>query len=489
MAVIDTGSDTAGKANVDSAFNLRVNTPGYSSTGVPVGGGPENGPAMFSENDAGTATGTRSVISPETDDDFRLRVVSDMIFDTEIFNYAAQNTGKHTLLNTTLTASFGATGLLTNAAGTGGVNTGLTFGTYATFPLLGAAVLYFEFMLSLTQQPPTNTVVNFGAFTRGAATGYVPTDGAYFQLENGLWQGVLMINGVPTYVPLAAAAMAYTEGNVRQYIVSIHPRHVEFWVNNILVGAAVVPVAQGIPFLSSAQPLSLSHSIIGGNASIVDFRVLLKNYTVSMGGFQVADDFGAIGNRMYGSYQGLSGGTMGSLAQMPNGLGVAPTVALPTNSSAAAQQVGLGGQVWETDTLAVLTDGIICSFQVPAASTSVAGRRLRVTGVKIDSFVQVTLTGGGYNAVWSLAFGHTAVSLATGEAAATKAPRRLPLGSNAVAANAAALTQLATIFLDMSASPVYVNPGEFIQAVKKKVGTAPSAGVIAHTIAIIASWE
>ena len=38
-------------------------------------------------------------------------------------------------------------------------------------------------------------------------------------------------------------------------------------------------------------------------------------------------------------------------------------------------------------------------------------------------------------------------------------------------------------------NPVYVNPGEFVAVVKKKVGTAPSAGVVAHTITYDYSWE
>lgn len=486
MAVIDSGTSAAGKANVDADFNLRVNTPGYDATGVSVGGGPENGPAMFSENDAGTATGARSVVSPETDDDFRLRVVSDLVYDTEIFNYAAQNTGKHTLATSLFTATFSTTGLLTNAAGTGAATSGLTFGTYATFPLFGASVLYFEFELGLTQQPPSNTIVNFGGYQRGASTAYTPLDGAYFQLENGVWQGVLMNNGVPTTVALPPTAMAYTAGEVRQYIVAIHTQNVEFWVNNVLVGQIPAPSANGIPFLSGAVPASLSHSVVGGPADILDFRVNLRGYTVSVGGYQVADTLGAIGNRIYGSYQGLSGGTMGSLASF--GLSSNPAPAVPTQTTANLG-AGLGGQFWETDTLVVNTDGIISSYQVPAASVSFAGRRLRVTGVKIDSFIQTTLTGGGYNAVWTLAFGHTAVSLATVESTTAKAPRRLPLGANSVAANAAALTQLATISIDLCGADVYVNPGEFIQTTKKKVGTAPSAGVVAHIIAFTFDWE
>ena len=58
----------------------------------------------------------------------------------------------------------------------------------------------------------------------------------------------------------------------------------------------------------------------------------------------------------------------------------------------------------------------------PCGTVSVQGRRLKISGVRISSFVQTALTGGGYNTAFSLAFGHTAVSLATPEATSTKAP-------------------------------------------------------------------
>lgn len=195
---------------------------------------------------------------------------------------------------------------------------------------------------------------------------------------------------------------------------------------------------------------------------------------------------GTVGNRKYGSYQGLSGGTMGSLASYANSAN--PTAAVPTNTTSTVL-TALGGQGWETDTLAVTTDGIIMSYQNPAATVNVQGRRLRLSGIKIDSFVQTALTGGGYNAQLSLCFGHTAVSLATAEAAAAKAPRRIALGSYSVASGAVALTQFPTIEVDLRGAEIYINPGEFIAVAKKKIGTAPSAGVISWTFTPIYSWE
>jgi len=205
---------------------------------------------------------------------------------------------------------------------------------------------------------------------------------------------------------------------------------------------------------------------------------------VRLGGALIAGQ--AFGNRIYGSYQGMGGGTMGSLANYANSAN--PTAAVPTNTTAALG-TGLGGQFWETATLAANTDGIICSYQVPTPTVNVQGRRLVVKRVKIDSYIQTALTAGGFNEQWTIAFGHTSLSLATTEATAAKAPRRVVLGSRSVAATAAALTQLSTIELDLSAAPIYVNPGEFFAIVKKIVGTAGSAGTIAHTIAVVFDWE
>lgn len=46
----------------------------------------------------------------------------------------------------------------------------------------------------------------------------------------------------------------------------------------------------------------------------------------------------------------------------------------------------------------------------------------------INAVVTAAITGGPVIYAYSLAYGHTAVSLATTESATTKAPRRLPVG-------------------------------------------------------------
>ena len=90
------------------------------------------------------------------------------------------------------------------------------------------------------------------------------------------------------------------------------------------------------------------------------------------------------------------------------------------------------------------------------------------------------MVGGAAANQLSLAYGHTAVSLATTETATTKAPTRISLGQQMIAANQAAFTELKDI--DVKFSPICVYPGEFIAIAAKKIGTVFSSGVIAYTI-------
>lgn len=440
-----------------------------------------SGVAVFSENDPGTITGQRYALSPEVDDDYRLRISEDSVVDFETFNYTAQNTGKHTYANSTLALAWSAAGLTTNSGNITTTGTGATLGTYGMYALVAPGILHCEIEAAFSAQPVGNSVIDFGMFQRGSAAAYAPVDGVYFRLDSAGLKGVVNNNGTETQLPIS---FTYNNSQVYQFIIAIHEREVKFWIDDVLYLKIDTPVGQGQPFMSSALPFSIRHAIVGGAAAGV-INLIVKDYNISLSGLSFSDNMGVIGNRLFGSYQGLSGGTMGSLANFANSAN--PTAAVPTNTTAALG-TGLGGQFWETDTLAVTTDGVIMSYQVPAGTANVQGKRLRVTGVTIDSFVQTALTGGGYNAVWSLAFGHTSVSLATAEAATTKAPRRIVIGSSSVAAGATALTQLQRLEWRVI-HPVYVNPGEFIAIVKKKVGTAPSAGVIAHYISIDYSWE
>ena len=486
---IQSGSSTAGLANVDSDYNLRVNTPGNNATGQEVGGGNANAPAMLSENDAGVKTGARYVASPETDDDYRLRVAVESLWDNETFNYTAQNTGKFIYRNTTMTNAWTAAGLISNSGNITTTTTGTSFATYAEFPILGASQLYLEIEASFTASPTTNTIIDFGAFRPNTSNPFAPADGIYFRLTSAGLFGVINSNGTET--TSSVFAFTYTNNHKYQFIIAFHEREVEFWIDNVLYASIETPVGQGQPCMSASLPIAFRHAIVGGAAGAA-LSFALNDYALSIGGINIAQTASIIGQRIYGSYQGLSGGTMGSLATYANSTN--PTAAAPSNTALTANlPAGLGGQGLVTAAVAAATDGIWGSYQVPAGTVNVQGRRLVVRGVIVDlvntgAAVATTAT----TIQFSLAYGHTAVSLATAEAATTKAARRIAIGyaTWAVGAAIGQGPQGGRLTLDLRDAPVFVNPGEFIQLVGKfLVGTATASQTINFVWQPIYGWE
>jgi hypothetical protein len=486
---IQGGSNTAGVANVDVNYQLKTVT----ETDAYTNGNYVGAVRSFGEVDGGYLTGAVKLKPIEIDNDYRQRISQDFLVDEENFNYTAQNTGKHNLATTTMTAAFTAGQLTLNSGSITTITTGAVLSTYAYAPIIGTTTMSLDTELGFSAQPAANVFVEWGIGIAGAQT-VAPTDGIFFRLNSAGLQGISSFNGteVSTGIfPLIAGTGTWAYTNDKRYQFICYQSTVEaiFWVNDgtgaVMLGSIQLPAGQSRMSMSSAGQVFFKQRITGGAAGGV-LQTKIGAYSLRIGGINFSTLPSTSGNRMFGSYQGLSGGTMGSLANYANSAN--PTAAVPTNTTAALG-TGLGGQFWETDTLAVTTDGIISSFQVPAATVNISGRRLCIRFVKIQSYCQTALTGGGYVAQWSLAFGHTAVSLATAEAATTKAPRRVTLGIHGVPSALAVNSTLGDIVMDFGDAPVFVNPSEFVQVVKKKVGTAPTAGVIGHMITITYGWE
>ena len=451
---------------------------------------------IFSLNDDGTVTGNTYVYSPETDDDYRLRIAHETIFDTETFNYAAQNTGKFIYRNTTMTNTWSASGMTTNGGSITTINTGTLLQTYGYIPLLGGGNLYAEFELSFSNASiATNTTADFGLFLAGATTPYAPTDGVYFRCNSTGFYGVINFNGTETvssvFLAVAGGSAWVPAANQKyKFTISATERDVEFWIDDVLYATSLLPASQGQLFASAALPLSIRHAI-GGTAASAAWSIQLSDYTISNGGMLIPDTLYGIGSRAFGSYQGLSGGTMGSLASYANSTN--PTAAAPSNTALTANLPnGLGGQGNVTAAAAAATDGIWCSYQVPAGTVSVQGKRLRLTGITLDAVnLGAAVATTATTLQFSLAFGHTAVSLATTEAATTKAPRRIALGIMNWPIGAAIGQQpdRGKIQIQLT-NPIYVNPGEFIALVGKFLaGTATASQTIQFTLTYDYSWE
>lgn len=482
---IQSGSDTAGLANVTSDFAVQTTLERDAAAN------PSNVSAVksFSENDSGSKTGVPYIASPETDDDYRLRISTEALFDNETFNYVAQNTGKFVYRNTTMTNAWTAAGLTTNSGNITTTTTGTSFATYAEFPILGASQLYAEFEGSFNNQPTTNAIIDFGMFRLAITNPFAPTDGVYFRLNSSGLFGVINSNGSETTT--SAFDFIYTNNRKYQFIIAFHEREVEFWINNVLYASLSTPIGQGQPCMSASLPIAMRHAIVGGAAGAA-LSFTLNDYALTVGGINIAQTASVLGQRVYGSYQGLSGGTMGSLATYPNSTN--PTAAAPSNTALTANlPAGLGGQGLVTAAVAAATDGIWGSYQVPAGTVNVQGRRLVVRGVYIDAVnLGAAVATTATTIQFSLAYGHTAVSLATGEAATTKAPRRVPLGYMTwpVAAAIGQGPQGGRLTVDLGDAPVFVNPTEFVALVGKFVaGTATASQTISFVWQPIYGWE
>jgi hypothetical protein len=458
----------------------------------------------YGANDEGDATGVVRLASPEVDVDFRQRVSQDLILDDHIFNYTAQDTGKHLSAAGTIASTWTVGNFTTNSGNTAAPAAGSFAGiaTWAMFPNTGTQTLSADVTAAFSAQPTTNTFIEFGfAGASYVPSAAAPTDGVFARLDSAGLKLVAVNASTETVVaaPLAngTGVWAYTNDKKYQFIIYLGGVVAQLWVNDgtgaILLANIPMPAAQGRIASAQGMRFFFNQRVTTGAAGGA-IQGKLGAYNVRLGGSNVTSTISTQGNRIFGSYQGASGGAMGTAARfgtITTGNEANVTAAVPTTTTAALGS-GLGGTFWETVTLAVNTDGIIMSYQVPAATVSIPGRRLVLRGIYLNSYVQTVIVGGPYTAEWFLAFGHTAVSLATTEGAATKAPRRiaLPFVQQVTAAQAVNTTVAQPqTFCDFGDAPIFINPGEFLQLCTRHIGTVGTSGTVVHRVTPVYGWE
>jgi hypothetical protein len=469
------GSVTGNVAEVTAENNLQVATPLNSAIAgfvVPAG-----------EFNDGSVVGTRTMRAFDVSDDFRLRVGIDTLLFNEQFPGAA--------LNTTLWSQQATTMLIALSSGLLTLNSGSSVATtvnarvmsYQHFPIMGTTPLWVQTQVQFPFTPVTNNVCEWGI---GLATGVAaPTDGVFWRYNAaGEFRGVVNFNGTETQTGTIDAATLVGTNTMHNFVIGVTETDIEFWLDDVIVGTIALPVGQAAATSSPSLPLLFRCYNSGTTATAQQMRVGQVN--MSLGDLNIAK---AWPNQKSGmgahSSQGQSGQTLGTTANYANSAN--PTAAVPTNTTAALGS-GLGGQFWETDTLAVTTDGIISSYQNPAGTATAPGRNLYISSVSITSAVQVAIATVAYFGQWGIAYGHTAVSLATAEGVGTKAPRRIPLGMQSVIGGTAVGLMLPNVG-GVFDPPLCIYPGEFIQTIRKKVGTAPATGVLAHAIKFDGYWE
>ena len=411
--------------------------------------------------------------------------VSPMWDDT--FNATAQNTAKYRAPATTQTVTYTGGYVTLNGSSIVTANTNSAYQTYRTFALYSKSELRVNFSAMLTQVPQVNNVIEFGLFTATLPGATAPTDGCFFR-----YNAAAELRGVCTYNTTETQTAAITAPSVsvnHDFLIAIQTNTVKFWIDDVNVATITlltdVP-SRGQPMAQAAVPVTI-RTYVGATPPSLATQFRVSDIFVNqIGGFPNRSWETAKPGYGHMLSQGQNGGTMGSTALYTNSLAPGAGVA-PTNTTAALGS-GLGGQFAIQPTLAANTDGVIASFQNPVGSVTQTPRNLVISGVKIDGIVTTALTGGPVYYLWSLAYGHTAVSLATAEAATTKAARRIPLGIQTYVVTAPVGTLGQTVTLTLQ-NPIVVAPGEFVQLVAKNVGTVTSAGVITTVSSFDGYWE
>lgn len=478
MAVIQSGSGSD-LADVTTGKFLKVITETDASANPSNVGGVR----IFSENDPGDITGSALLRSPECSLDFRLRAGMDNLWDDEIFQYTAQNTSKHRSTATTLTTGYSGGLLRLNNSSVTTTTTGTITTTYRSFPVFGASPSYAETFATTSAAAPTNCNMDLGFMSPGATAIVLPIDGVYFRINSAGVFGVINNNG--TESTTSAFTFTLTPARLYRFVVAVHRDHAEFWIDDVLYGTLDKPTNAGSTTSLNALPWGVRQHHTGTTSAAVQLQI--ANYTVSCGEFALNRQWTTQQAGMgLSAIQGASGMTQGQTANYANS--AAPASA--TLSNTAAGYTTLGGQFQFSAVAGAETDYALFGYQVTAPTAAIGARNLVVRGIHID-----TINTGAAVATtatvlqWTLGVGSTAVSLATGEAAATRARRCIPLGIQTFAIGAAIGAQAQRIDVDLDAA-VVVEPGTFLHVIlKMPIGTATASQVIRGVVGINAHWE
>ncbi len=482
MAGLPIQGNTSGNiAEVTANNQLQINPPLNSAQAGFV--------SLVAENDSGTLTGNPSgAVGPRfmrslyVSDDNRLSIgQTTPLFDYQ-FTSSTQDTNYWYYKLATMTATQSSGYLLLNANSTATAATGVGMQTWRYFKLMANAELYIVFAANITYTPLANQIAEFGLFIQTGAADTIPADGVYFRLTSAGLIGVQNNSG--TELATSVFNLTLTPGTTYQLGINITQYQTEFWANNILLGTLPVPVGDVQPFASAALPICVQQrnsALVGGGNQM---QLKIGSVRVEQDDLALGIPYSHLQAAAGLAYQMLPGGAgQTGLNNYINNVTYVATSLL--NTAVPAQGQYLGGFLPYNPTLTANNDGILFSYQNPAGGTSQIPRTLVITGIQLHGVVTTTLTGGPVTNIYTIAYGHTAISLATAQSATfssgtTKAPRTVTVGMDTYTATAAAGT-LGTslpISSDFGLSPIVVNPGEYVALMVRNIGTVTSAGAI-----------
>jgi hypothetical protein len=379
--------------------------------------------------------------------------------------------------------TWAAGALNTNGSGVTTTGAACLLQTYRHFPLLGAGATYFETTMALSNTVPTNLNLDFGGFLPGATGLIVPLDGVYFRYNSGGLFGVLNSNGTEAL----SGAFTFTPAinQFYKYVVVSTQSEVQFWIDDVLMATITRGVGVSQPHYAASVPFSIRQHHTGVAGAILQAK--FGGYSVTMGDMDTQRMWSStMSGQGLSAIQGASGHTQGQTANNVNST-VPATGAL---SNTAASYTTLGGRFLLAAMAGAETDYALFGYLNPVPTTGITGRNLVIRGVWIEVFNAVVAVATTPTVMeWSLGVGSTAVSLATAEAAATRAPRRVALGVSNFVVGALAGAKADRVDVNLDA-PIVVEPGTFMHIILRvPYGTATATELFRGMVGINAYWE
>lgn len=473
-------------ASVDSLNRQLTVTPnthssdGYS-TPTNIGGGER----LAVEVDTGTYTSAVLNRALQAKEFRRLETSMQSLLFHEVFNGGSLNSSQWQNATSTMTSSGSGGRVLLNNGLSVAASTYNTVKSYRTLPLYSGFPLVWECVVAYVAASMAipNNIVEIGLGYTG--TTVAPTDGVFFRWNAaGNLLCVVNFNGAETVS--APITLALSVSTSYQFRIVVGLKFVEFWIGNIMVAAIVTPAGSGLPIATQNVPISMR---IYNAATPASSAVQLALYSTSVytldqnlyRAYEIA--MAGLGG---GAYQGQTSGTIGSTANHINSTGAVAA----TLSNTAAGYSKLGGRFLFATVAGAVTDYALFGFQVPAASVNSPGKTLYIRGIHISAMnIGAAVATTATVLQWAIGVGATAVSLATAEAATTKAPRVLDLGIQSFPIAAAIAQNVPDLDVQFP-YPLMCEAGNFVHVILTlPIGTATASQQIQGTVAINAVYE
>jgi len=500
MAVIDSGSSSAGKANVDANYNLQINLP---TTSTQAG--------FARQTFLPTTTFSKDAVVSEEGQAYVAQ--SFLLYDLK-FNAATTSWATKIGTNaTTMTKAVSSGFMRLNASAITTTTTGISIYSNRVVKVEEGTELRVKMYAKTANGSATNKQVDLGIgyylFAAGQANAMNEFIGFRWTTVGGMLAVLETTTGGAAGAQTASinSNAPYSDNVFHEYELVITESSVEYWVDgNYVTRLTRDPITWS---LLKAIALPWIARVFNSGAASAATTVDIGSVTVirySNDGISTPFLNAGMDKASYYVQPDLTTGT--TATHLFPASGTAPTAAVGSNTASAANNVAvMGGPIRNTltgVTVTLSTNVLWTAYQNPAVPTAVGeatnARNLVITGISIGPMIVTTaLTGGGFTAAWFAAYGHTATSLATTDADGTtavaqKAPRFVPLPLVSTLAATAALATVSTDVGDHQftfPTPLVVHPGEFIAVGFRTIAVtaAVTAGDATCMIGINGYWE